>query len=175
MKEVITFHVVFCHHAWLLMWRNPHSGNWPLPLTSSSPHRTGWGCCCACWALCCSSSHTLWHLQQGNKNEMFKQETLFSLPERGLGLLEQTAGQHLSALAWNVAGAAQGDLGAWQNHSSGCKQPWPWCQGTLSLSWGMRAPLEGLWQWGRQFPPWLFLPLPQSSGFKGAEDGHCEP
>lgn len=113
---------VSCHHTLLFIRRNTCTGTWePKSLTSSSSHKTGLGCCCSCLVLCCSSSHILLHLQQGNKNEVFKQAKPFSpLPEcNRQGLLEHTAIQPLSALAWGVAGAAQGDLGAWQKPFKG--------------------------------------------------------
>lgn len=108
---------VSCHHTLLFIWRNTYSGRQGLPLTSSSSRKTGLGCCCFCLVLCCSSSHILWHLHQGNKNEMFKQAKFFSRPPecnwqlRASGAAGHAAVQPLSAIACDVAGAAQGELG----------------------------------------------------------------
>lgn len=122
---------VSCHHTLLFIWRNTYSGNWSLPLTSSSSHKSGLGCCCFCWVLCCSSSHILLHLQQGNK--MFKQAKLFFSPAecnqqlptmRGCwSKLQYSASLH-SPVMWLEQLRVTWGLG--KSHSSDCKQICPW-------------------------------------------------
>lgn len=158
MRSNNNFPCVFCHHPRLGAWRNPRSGKWAVPLTSSSCRRTGWGCCCA---PCCSSSRTLWQLQQGQKKEMLKQQTLYSACHNVTGLLEQTAGQHLCALTWNVAGAAQGNLGAWQKPLQQLGTGTPWRAATALMRKAVSS---------------MAVSSPASKlRSKGAEYGHWEP
>lgn len=93
MKEVITSQACFLSsHTAVFQWRNTSFENKNVPLTSSSSHKTGLGCCYLCLVLCCSNSRILLHLQKGNKKAMFNQAKPISPYQRAADTVRQFRG-----------------------------------------------------------------------------------